>query len=648
MDKIFYYLHDPKNNYEISLIRFYDDGCSISLYTSINGNDGIINILKWFNRESLTNDYNSTGKYTLFEDKIILTLKNCISTVEYSGTIVNNNMIFLSYFDTKSGKKGLYIYRELIVNNLLSDKILIDESIEFIKNEGAGFILFFDTETTGVPQNWRAPVNDLNNWPRLVQLAYIVDDKRGNRIFSGDFIIKPSGFAIPIDAARLHGISTERAIREGQSLSEVLTQFKFLINNSEVLVAHNMSFDEKIVGAEFLRSGLQNPIPNKRKICTMESSTNFCAINGPTGYKWPKLSELHYKLFGTGFDGAHNAAIDINATAKCFWELLSIGIIQNKISPEKATENEIKNQFNPTETLENSVLKSNTFAKPSIEWVEIPGGTFLMGKSESQHKPLEATFLFDPQHEVTLSSFRMSKYAVTFEQYDRFCEATGRLKPNDNGWGRGKRPVTNVKWDDAKVFAEWMGGRLPTEAEWEYACRAGTTTLFNTGDEITLAQANFGGAFIVEESPYPTYESDDIEYDEYYPDEYEDAPKCTMPVGSYPPNNWGLYEMHGNVWEWCSDYYGNYSRKAQINPSGPLSGNKHVKRGGSWSDKAESCSSVTRGYGSMQTYKNIGIRLVFLNKEMHDQDLVKIEEINLASGKIIILQNDGTWKEKLP
>ncbi len=187
--------------------------------------------------------------------------------------------------------------------------------------------LFFDTETTGLPSNWKAPVSDLNNWPRLVQLAFLYYDKNGNKISSGDYIIKPEGFTIPTDASRIHGISTERAIREGESLITVLQKFQSLINQSEVLVAHNMSFDEKIVGAEFLRIGMQNSIISKNKICTMQSTTNFCALNGPYGYKWPKLSELHYKLFRTGFDEAHNAAVDITATAKCFWELKRLGKI---------------------------------------------------------------------------------------------------------------------------------------------------------------------------------------------------------------------------------------------------------------------------------------------------------------------------------
>ena len=187
--------------------------------------------------------------------------------------------------------------------------------------------LFFDTETTGLPRNWKAPVTDLNNWPRLVQLAYLFYDKNGNKIFAGDYIVKPEGFTIPIETSRIHGISTERAIREGKPLIDVLQKFQSMIEQAEYLVAHNMRFDEKIVGAEFLRNKMSDGVAPKRKICTMQSTTNFCAIEGPYGYKWPKLSELHYKLFRTGFEEAHNAAVDINATAKFFWELKRLGKI---------------------------------------------------------------------------------------------------------------------------------------------------------------------------------------------------------------------------------------------------------------------------------------------------------------------------------
>jgi DNA polymerase-3 subunit epsilon len=187
--------------------------------------------------------------------------------------------------------------------------------------------LFFDTETTGLPLNWKAPVTNLKNWPRLVQLAWLHYDENGNKIGGKSYLIRPEGFIIPPEASRIHGISTDRALNEGVDLQIVLNEFQDLISQVSFLVAHNMSFDEKIVGAEFLRKNMVNTIPAKRKICTMEETTNFCKINGPYGYKWPKLSELHYKLFGSGFEEAHNAEVDINATAKCFWELKRLQIL---------------------------------------------------------------------------------------------------------------------------------------------------------------------------------------------------------------------------------------------------------------------------------------------------------------------------------
>ncbi|MDR2131492.1 MAG: 3'-5' exonuclease [Odoribacteraceae bacterium] len=187
--------------------------------------------------------------------------------------------------------------------------------------------LFFDTETTGLPKSWKAPVTDLDNWPRLVQLAFLVYDEKGNKLSGGDFIIKPEGFTIPREASNVHGITTERAMQEGQSLALVLQQFDALIRSASYLVAHNIAFDEKIVGAELLRNGMSNTLAGKKKLCTMESTTDFCAIKGPYGNKWPKLSELYYKLFYSGFTEAHNASADIQATARCFWELKQRGIL---------------------------------------------------------------------------------------------------------------------------------------------------------------------------------------------------------------------------------------------------------------------------------------------------------------------------------
>jgi len=191
--------------------------------------------------------------------------------------------------------------------------------------------LFFDTETTGLPNNWNAPSSDTKNWPRMVQLAFILYDNNGNLIESRDFIIKPEGFIIPADVSKIHGITTERANREGVELNTVLDAFKVASEKATYLVAHNMEFDEKILGCEFIRRTGNDCLIGRKKFCTMKDSSiiEFCAIPPFRygSYKWPKLSELHYKLFGTFFEEAHNALADIQATARCFFELRNKDII---------------------------------------------------------------------------------------------------------------------------------------------------------------------------------------------------------------------------------------------------------------------------------------------------------------------------------
>ncbi|MEI6346883.1 MAG: formylglycine-generating enzyme family protein [Bacteroidota bacterium] len=227
--------------------------------------------------------------------------------------------------------------------------------------------------------------------------------------------------------------------------------------------------------------------------------------------------------------------------------------------------------------------------KPTIEWANIPAGTFSMGSDISEVARRDN----EVQHQVTINAFKMSKYEVTFEQYDAFCVATKRNKPSDAGWGRGKRPVINVSWFDAKAFADWMGCRLPTEAEWEYACRAETKTPFNTGGNILTTQSNFDGNF------------------PYIGDVKGEYRQKTLPVGSFAPNAWGLYDMHGNAWEWCSDWYVDYKTTAENNPKGPETGTYRVFRGGSWINYARLCRSAIRNYDA-PAYRHmyLGFRLV--------------------------------------
>lgn len=188
--------------------------------------------------------------------------------------------------------------------------------------------LFFDTETTGLPINYLAPAEELNNWPRLVQLSWILTEGNGREIMIKNRIIKPEGFIIPKEASNIHGIDDETALKKGVKLKKVIEEFCSALDNSEMIVAHNIKFDEKIVSAEMIRLNISlNCIDDKIKLCTMKNSTDFCRIKNGFGYKWPKLEELHQKLFSKGFSNAHDAFFDVKACAKCFFELKKRGII---------------------------------------------------------------------------------------------------------------------------------------------------------------------------------------------------------------------------------------------------------------------------------------------------------------------------------
>lgn len=188
-------------------------------------------------------------------------------------------------------------------------------------------LLFFDTETTGLPRNWKAPVTDLDNWPRMIQLAWMLCDEAGNETAGASRIIRPDGFTIPHDAAAVHGITTERAMAEGVSLADAVNELLPHIQEAAALVAHNISFDEKILGAECLRLGLPLPYGKKPLRCTMKESTDWCAIPGRYGYKYPNLSELHRKLFKKSFEGAHDALADVRACKAAYFELRNRGVM---------------------------------------------------------------------------------------------------------------------------------------------------------------------------------------------------------------------------------------------------------------------------------------------------------------------------------
>lgn len=191
-------------------------------------------------------------------------------------------------------------------------------------------IIFFDTETTGVPRDYQAPISDTSNWPRLVQLGWILAKVDGSVINKCSYIICPNGFTIPTDASNIHGVTTERAYREGRNIVDVLALFMQDLGKANRIVGHNIDFDKNIIASELYRlSWSYNQLLNLPTTCTMKSSVNYCKLPPFRygEYKWPKLEELHNKLFGYTFSGAHDAMADIEATKKCYFELIRQHVI---------------------------------------------------------------------------------------------------------------------------------------------------------------------------------------------------------------------------------------------------------------------------------------------------------------------------------
>ena len=231
------------------------------------------------------------------------------------------------------------------------------------------------------------------------------------------------------------------------------------------------------------------------------------------------------------------------------------------------------------------------------ELVVIPAGTFVMGSPEDE---AERTKAEGPQHRVTFATpFALGRYPVTFEEYDHFCVEVGREKPPDQGWGRGRRPAINVSWEDARAYCAWLSEptrqpyRLPSEAEWEYACRAGTTTPFWTGATISTEQANYDGNYTYGSGRKAEYR------------------KRTTPVDTFEANPWSLYDMHGNVWEWCEDCWNDSYAGAPKDGSAWTSGDcgRRVLRGGSRSNDPRNLRSAYRDGVAADRRDGIGFRI---------------------------------------
>ena len=246
-----------------------------------------------------------------------IVLPNNISWIEYltfdECTSLTNIYVPIGQKERFSKMWGLEEYADLIQETIIIDSTPFTHYI------------FFDTETTGIPCDYKAPISNSDNWPRLIQLAWILTDKDGNELKRKSAIIYPDGFSIPTDAVKVHGISTEQAKQDGLQLQEVLEEFMRDFTRAKEIVGHNIDFDIHIVGAELYRKGMPTQdIFTKSSICTMRSYPYICGILGEHinfNQKWPKLEELYYKVFGCGMENAHDALGDVIATKECFFEL---------------------------------------------------------------------------------------------------------------------------------------------------------------------------------------------------------------------------------------------------------------------------------------------------------------------------------------
>lgn len=186
-------------------------------------------------------------------------------------------------------------------------------------------LLFVDTETTGLPTRWGAHPAELDVWPHIVQLSWILSKDDGEILRRGNYVIRPDGWNIPAESTEVHGMDDETAALVGHTRVEAFDDLNTGVLRDTIFVSHNIKFDWPVICAEHMRISHPTHIHHLRKVCTMEASTDFCNIPGKRGEpKWPRLQELHERLFGNQFHGGHRAGADVEACYRCFFEMVRL------------------------------------------------------------------------------------------------------------------------------------------------------------------------------------------------------------------------------------------------------------------------------------------------------------------------------------
>ena len=370
----------------------------------------------------------------------------------------------------------------------------------------------------------------------------------------------------------------------------------------------------------------------------VEMGNNLLELSLPTGVYVIRVSGAGYSC-STKLLSLKNTAVQAHVQ---FWGNETAAVrssAKGKVSAEFSMYYTAGDQLLYTATSDSCVAsvpdvptcsKTIHFGFHSLPTSAVPAGTFTMGSPLTEAKRVED----ETQHTVSLSAFCISKYEITNAQYAAFLnekniDANGLyadgiyhipLIYSNSSWGltyNGAQwvpvpgyetsPVINVTWCGAAEYAYYLGGSLPTEAQWEYACRAGSITPFNTGNYLTNLQANYNWAF-----PY----NDEI-------NTVTVSPAQPQPVGTYTPNAYGLYDIHGNVSEWCSDVYGAYPVTDQYNPIGASTGSDRIVRDGNWGSSAENCRSAFRKNAASYSYDDKrGFRVAFNQPDSLDQPAI--------------------------